>query len=140
MNAMLFIQKFPIEKAVTLLKDKPEPTYFTCFCGDCGWGGSSQKLNVNSLDRDLISCPECHSGNIQDDDLIIADLNRLVESLEIIKDLNGIKGAKDTLYNLVQFGWDKFEHRYIDNWTCTKTRLEQAIFDYQLIYRAELKQ
>ncbi|MDC5195537.1 hypothetical protein OHW50_00250 [Acinetobacter baumannii] len=63
-----------------------------------------------------------------------ADLKRLVESLEIINDLGGIKGAKGTLYNLVQLDWDEFEHRWIDNWMCTRPRLESAIKDHESIY------
>ncbi|HAV3769810.1 TPA: hypothetical protein RP383_003872, partial [Acinetobacter baumannii] len=65
----------------------------------------------------------------------VFELKQFVESLEIINDLDGIKGAKDTLYTLVQLGWDEFEHRYIDNWFCTKIRLEQAIADCESIYR-----
>ncbi|MDC5478921.1 hypothetical protein OHW97_01905 [Acinetobacter baumannii] len=61
-------------------------------------------------------------------------LKRLVESLDIIKDLGGIKDAKGTLYNLVQLDWDEFEHRYIDNWMCTRPRLERAIKDHGSIY------
>lgn len=65
----------------------------------------------------------------------LSDIKRLVESLEIIEELDGFKGAKDTLFNLVQLGWDEFEHRYIDNWKCTKERLVQAIRDYESIYQ-----
>lgn len=65
--------------------------------------------------------------------LDLCELKRLIESLDIIDDLEGIKGAKGTLYNLVQLGWDEFEHRWIDNWTCTKERLERAISDYESI-------
>ncbi|HCA5258087.1 TPA: hypothetical protein MW256_000195 [Acinetobacter baumannii] len=71
----------------------------------------------------------CH-----DHEFTMEALQDLVESVDIIKDLDGIKGAKGTLYNLVQLGWDEFEHRYIDNWMCTKPRLEQAIADYESIY------
>lgn len=63
----------------------------------------------------------------------VFELKQLVESLEIISVLDGVKGAKDTLYNLVQFGWSESEHRWIGNWSCTKERLEQAIADAESI-------
>ncbi|MDC5443930.1 hypothetical protein NRA37_06840 [Acinetobacter baumannii] len=76
-----------------------------------------------------------HAIYKQADGLInLRDLKRLVESLDIIDALEGIKGAKGTLYNLIQLEWDEFEHRYIDNWTCTKERLEHAIRDHESIY------
>ncbi|MDC5214632.1 hypothetical protein OHW69_08165 [Acinetobacter baumannii] len=74
------------------------------------------------------------SESLVDDSVDLSGLKRLVDSLDIIDALEGIKGAKGTLYNLIQLEWDEFEHRYIDNWTCTKERLEHAIRDHESIY------
>lgn len=66
--------------------------------------------------------------------LPIEDLKRLVESLDIISDLDGIDAAKGTLDELIKLDWDEFEHRWIDNWMCTRPRLERAIKDHESIY------
>ncbi|MDS7927619.1 hypothetical protein [Acinetobacter sp. V115_6] len=63
-----------------------------------------------------------------------ADLKCLVESLDILSDLDGIDAAKGTLAELIKLDWDEFEHRWIDNWMCTRPRLERAIKDHESIY------
>lgn len=85
------IRDFGEKKARDILNDTPAQSYFTCFCEECGWGGSSQKLNVNGYDRDWIACPECYSEKIESEDAAINDLKRLVESLEIINNLGGVE-------------------------------------------------
>ncbi|WP_151818875.1 hypothetical protein [Acinetobacter nosocomialis] len=67
-------------------------------------------------------------------DVLLSDLKRLVESLDIISDLDGIDAAKGTLAELIKLDWDEFEHRWIDNWMCTRQRLESAIKDHESIY------
>ncbi|MFA3634511.1 hypothetical protein KWD68_03910 [Acinetobacter baumannii] len=69
-----------------------------------------------------------------DDFVSLSILKRLVESLDIISDLDGIDAAKGTLAELIKLDWDEFEHRWIDNWMCTRQRLESAIKDHESIY------
>ncbi|HBM1866057.1 TPA: hypothetical protein LUJ97_001665 [Acinetobacter nosocomialis] len=95
-----FIREFGAEKAREILNDTPAQSYFTCFCSKCGWGGSSQKLNVNGYDRDWIACPECYSEKIETEDAAINELKRLVESLDLIKAYGGIESCKQILYML----------------------------------------
>lgn len=64
----------------------------------------------------------------------VNELKRLVESIDIIKDLEGLKPSISALKDLNELGWNSFEHRWIDDWSCTKARLEQAISDYESIY------
>ena len=64
----------------------------------------------------------------------LSEIKELVKSLEIINDLEGLKQSKSALRELNELGWNSFEHRWIDNWTCTKERLEQAISDYEDVY------
>ncbi|HFX6518995.1 TPA: hypothetical protein ACIFEI_002686 [Acinetobacter nosocomialis] len=61
-------------------------------------------------------------------------LNQLIKSLEIINDLEGLEQSKSALKDLNELGWDSFEHRWIDNWCCTKERLVLAINDYIAIH------
>ncbi|HHP0285031.1 hypothetical protein [Acinetobacter baumannii] len=72
--------------------------------------------------------------NCNDFEFSLDDLKRLLESLEIISDLDGIDAAKGTLAELIKLNWDEFEHRWIDNWMCTRPRLESAIKDHESIY------
>ncbi|EMI9071807.1 TPA: hypothetical protein ACJKZR_001386 [Acinetobacter baumannii] len=86
-----------MEKARAILNDAPAQSYFTCFCRECGWGGSSQKLNVNGYDRDWIACPECYSEKIESEDAAINDLKRLVESLDRFNKFEDKQEALDAI-------------------------------------------
>lgn len=85
--------------------------------------------------RDVVAASANALVQCKDDSTFhVNDLKCLVESVDIIKDLEGIEGAKGTLTELVKLDWDEFEHRWIDGWMCTKSRLEQAITNYESIY------
>lgn len=73
------------------------------------------------------------------DSIILVELENLAESLEIINELEGLEQSKSALKELNELGWNSFEHRWIDNWTCTKERLEQAITDYEDVYVNDVK-
>lgn len=112
-----FIRDWGLPEAKRIINESPE--WASEWCMDC-------KDYINYCDSDVVSdCESCVS---------IAGLERLVESLDIISDLDGIDAAKGTLAELIKLDWDEFEHRWIDNWMCTRPRLEQAIRDHESIY------
>ncbi|RYL19989.1 hypothetical protein [Acinetobacter baumannii] len=96
--------------------------------------GAPNSANVYDIDNNEYADTREDTFGLSCNLIGLRSLGRLVVSLDIIDALEGIKGAKGTLYNLIQLEWDEFEHRYIDNWTCTKERLEHAIRDHELIY------
>ena len=112
MRAEQFIKDHGLEKAREVVEGAPE------------WA-TVLDTDVNDYYR---------SSVVTHKDVDLKELKRLVESVDVIKDLEGIKGAKGTLAELVKLDWDEFEHRWIDGWMCTRSRLEQAITDYESIY------
>ena len=119
MNAIKYIKDHGVEKAREVVKGAP---------ARANWYQVKGKYS-----NDLYSC----NHELYGEAIMLSDLKRLVESIDIIKDLDGIDGAKKTLAELIKLEWNEFEHRWIDDWSCTKPRLEQAITDYELIYEVK---
>jgi len=56
------------------------------------------------------------------------------DDLEFIKDLGGIKAARETLVEIQGFDWSSFEGVVLQKWTSARKRLEQAIAEYESVY------
>lgn len=141
MKATDFIKKFETDKANEVIEGVPDktashyvfrkvPHYYSTEFQSWFYDGEWHDSDC-STEAELI---ESYGSDFV---VNLAELKRLTESMGIISDLEGIKGAKGTLAELVKLDWDEFEHRWIDNWMCTRARLEQAISDHEAIYGAE---
>ncbi len=114
-----FIREFGVEKAREVVEGAPDLSLF---------------YDLEKQKQVLKESTSIAMAFLKNRFLPIEDLKRLVESLDIISDLDGIDAAKGTLDELIKLDWDEFEHRWIDNWMCTRPRLERAIKDHESIY------
>ncbi|WP_151981636.1 hypothetical protein [Acinetobacter guerrae] len=128
MNAHKFVAEFGIEREQT-----SNPVDEILFVAEFGIERAKAVVEGAGLRHKSFTPPSMYHLYEITGTVNLEELKQVVESVEIVKELDGIKGAKATLYNLVQLDWAEFEHRYIDNWTCTKDRLQKAIADYELI-------
>lgn len=132
-----FISDFGEKKAREIVEGTPDKTA-THYVADTDTYYSEDFLTY--FDHSLEDWETADLNNISELETIyehvvnLSDLKRLVESLDIINDLGGIDAAKGTLAELIKLDWDEFEHRWIDNWMCTRPRLESAIKDHESIY------
>ncbi|MDQ8954556.1 hypothetical protein RFH42_16525 [Acinetobacter rudis] len=82
-----------------------------------------------------IACLE--SGFITEQDFIEAngfefeELRRVVESHELVERFDGLDSCKLGLYYLDKNNISSFEHRFVDDLSCTTIRFKQAIADVE---------
>ena len=117
-----FIRELGVERAKELISDPLHPKMTHVSDDGRHWVNENNKNIDENIRKQLPSL------------MRLEDLKRLVESLDIISDLDGIDAAKGTLAELIKLDWDEFEHRWIDGWRCSKRQLKLAIGTYESIY------
>ncbi|MDH0032032.1 MULTISPECIES: hypothetical protein [unclassified Acinetobacter] len=116
MNAIQFIQKNGIEKAREVVEGAPEHS----LCYDL-----EQQKHVAYEDTSIAMC------FLKNRFIDLSELKRLVESVDLIKGVQGIEEARSILQNIVD---NHASNKYAMNFE--KPALEQAIADWECIYEA----
>lgn len=127
MNAINFIQQHGIEKAREVVEGAP-----TLDCDfdpyDSSYMSQVHQHEWEMWKEDIKRWDVCEWDVDVSDYILVSDLKRLVESVDLIKSCGGIINAKYDVKHLdLDWGYD----------TPRVTRLKQAIADYESIYGGE---
>ena len=125
-----FIRKYGIKKAKEVIEDAPEDA--TDIFGAIymkfterhfwSWHGGKHKGNPEKY-----FYYKQRSTNL-------SELKRLVESLDFIRELGGIKPSRECLVDMDNFNWHEFGDGMSIQFCRAKDRLALAISDHELIY------
>lgn len=133
-----FIKRYGVDEVKKVLADAPEGTdfigpydsetilvdYYKAFDdGRLALWNENEWVCLRRVRNELPSCF-----------IPISLLEGLVGSLDLVKELGGIKSAKETLADICQLNWNEFEGKVLAKWTSAKKRLERSIKDHESIY------
>jgi len=130
MKANEFIKKWGVESIIERLANAPESATvisgLTCmFFKSHSEDGWSQVYMT-----DIGECSHTRFAPIVSP-IEIKELKRLIESHELVERFDGLDSCKLGLYYLDKNNISSFEHRFVDDLSCTTIRFKQVIADVE---------